>query len=57
MVKIMIGSIWREHILRVAYMTTQSSVLASFYNMKNTFGPNAGMQTNEFSKLVTAPCS
>ncbi|KAI0719234.1 NCS1 nucleoside transporter family [Fomitopsis betulina] len=28
------------------------SIWPSFYNMKNTFGPNAGMQTNEFIGFI-----
>ena len=53
MVKIMIGAIWRRfpslEICKGCYMLNNySEYSASFYNMKNTFGPDAYMKTNEF---------
>ena len=53
MVKIMIGSIWRRFLPFHGTFVTLCST-ASFYKLKNTFGPNAGMQTNEFSAWALA---
>ena len=53
MVKVMIGAIWRTcSQISCWLLNFPHDCTASFYRLKNTFGPNAGMRTNEFGEWV-----
>jgi hypothetical protein len=56
MTKVMIGAIWRES-SNMIHQMVPLTILASFYDMPNTFGPDAAMETNDFGRDIIEFCS